>query len=96
MPEEVLPGIPTVDEFLPGYEASGWYGIGVPKATPVKIVDELNRAINTGLADSELKARIATMGATVFSSSSADYGKLLAEETKKWAKVIKFAGMKPD
>jgi tripartite-type tricarboxylate transporter receptor subunit TctC len=93
---EVLPDIPIVSDFVPGYEASSWYGIGVPRNTPVEIVGMLNKEINFALADSEIKARIADMGATVLPGSPADFGRLIAEETEKWAKVIKFAGIKAE
>jgi tripartite-type tricarboxylate transporter receptor subunit TctC len=93
---ELLPDIPTVGEFVPGYEASAWYGIGTPKGTPVEIVDRLNTKINASLADPKLKARLADLGATVLAGSSADLGKLIADETEKWAKVIKFANIKAE
>jgi tripartite-type tricarboxylate transporter receptor subunit TctC len=92
---EALPDIPTVGEFVPGYEASQWYGVGVPKDTPTEIVDKLNKEINAGLADAKMKARLADLGGTVLPGSPADFGKLIAEETEKWAKVIKFAGITP-
>jgi tripartite-type tricarboxylate transporter receptor subunit TctC len=93
---EVLPNIPTVGEFLPGYAASGWQGVGAPKNTPTDIVDKLNKEINAGLADPKIKARMADLGGTVLAGSPADFGKLIAEETEKWARVIKFAGIKPE
>ena len=93
---EVLPNIPTVGEFLPGYAASGLQGVGAPKNTPTDIVDKLNKEINAGLADPKIKARMADLGGTVLAGSPADFGKLVAEETEKWAKVIKFAGIKPE
>src|SRR5262249_15189427 len=89
---EVLPDIPTVGDFVPGYEASALQGIGAPKETPAEIVDKLNKEINAGLADAKLKARFADLGAAVFPGSSSDFGKFMAEETEKWAKVIKFSG----
>jgi tripartite-type tricarboxylate transporter receptor subunit TctC len=85
-----------VGEFVPGYEVSGWTGIGVPTNTPAEIIKELNNAINAGLADPKIKARLADLGGTVLALSPADYGKIIAEETEKWAKVIKFAGIKPE
>ncbi len=91
-----LPDIPPLADFLPGYEASGWFGIGAPKNTPAEIVERLSKEINAGLADPKLKARFADLGATVFAGSPADFGKFVAEETEKWAKVIKFAGIKPE
>jgi tripartite-type tricarboxylate transporter receptor subunit TctC len=93
---DVLPNVPSLSEFVPGYEASGWYGIGVPKNTPAEIVDRLNREINAGLADPKLKARLADLGYVTFTSSPAEFGTLIAQETEKWAKVMKFAGVKPD
>jgi tripartite-type tricarboxylate transporter receptor subunit TctC len=96
MRSELLPDIPTVGEFVPGYEASGWFGVGAPKATPVEIVEKLNKEINAGLADPKLKARLADVGGDVLALSPADFGRLIAEETEKWAKVVKFANIKPD
>ena len=93
---EALPDIATVAEFVPDYEASVWAGIGAPKATPAEIVDKLNREINAGLADPSMKARLADLGGTVLPGSPTDFGKFLADETEKWAKVIKFAGLKAD
>ena len=93
---EGTPDIPTVGDVVPGYEASQWYGVGVPKNTPVEIVDELNKEINAGLANPKLKAQLADLGGTVLPGSAADFGKLIAEETEKWAKVVKFSGAKPD
>jgi len=93
---DALPDIPTVGEFVPGYEASGWFGVGAPRATPVEIVDKLNKEINAGLADPTIKARLAEQGGTVHPGSPTDFGKLIADETEKWGKVIKFAGIKAD
>jgi len=93
---EALPDVPTVGEFVPGYEASAWYGVGVPKNTPADVVARLNQEINLGLADPKMKARLAEMGGTALPGSPADFGKLLADETEKWSKVIKFAGIKPE
>jgi tripartite-type tricarboxylate transporter receptor subunit TctC len=93
---DALPEIPTVAEFVPGYEASNWYGVGAPKATPVEIIDKLNKEISAGLADPNMKARLADLGGTVLAGSPADFGKLIADETEKWAKVVKFAGIKAD
>ncbi len=93
---DALPDIPTVGDFVPGYESSAWFGVGAPKNTPAEIIERLNQEINTALADPKMKARFADMGATVFASSPADFGRLMAEETEKWAKVVKFAGIKPD
>jgi tripartite-type tricarboxylate transporter receptor subunit TctC len=93
---EALPDIPTVSEFVPGYEASGWYGIGAPKNTPAEIVDRLNREINAALADPRMKARFADLGVGVLPGSPAQFGKLLADETEKWAKVIRAANIKAE
>jgi tripartite-type tricarboxylate transporter receptor subunit TctC len=93
---EMLPDIPTVGDFLPGYEASIWFGVGAPRNTPSEIVDRLNREINAGLADPKMRARLDGLGGTVLAGSPADFGKLIAEETEKWAKVIKFANIKPE
>jgi tripartite-type tricarboxylate transporter receptor subunit TctC len=92
----VLPDIPTVAEFVPGYESSFWTGVGASKSTPAEIVDKLNKEINAALADPKMKARFAELGATALPGSSADFGKLLADETEKSAKVVKFAGVKAD
>jgi tripartite-type tricarboxylate transporter receptor subunit TctC len=91
-----LPGIPAVDEFVPGYEASQWYGIGAPRGTSAEIVDKLNRAANAGLADPKMKARFADTGTTALVGSPAEFGGFIAEETEKWAKVVKFSGARAD
>jgi tripartite-type tricarboxylate transporter receptor subunit TctC len=96
MRAEELPDIPSVSEFLPGYEASSWFGVGAPKNTPVEIVDKLNKEINAALADPKMKARLADLGGTALAGSPAEFGKLIAEETEKWGKVIKFADIKPE
>jgi tripartite-type tricarboxylate transporter receptor subunit TctC len=93
---EALPDIPTVGEFLPGYESSLWFGVGVPKNTPAQIIDQLNTEINAGLADPKIKALVADMGGTVLAGSPAEFGKLVADETEKWARVVKFSGAKLD
>jgi tripartite-type tricarboxylate transporter receptor subunit TctC len=93
---EVLPELPTVADFVPGYEASAWYGLGVPKNTPAEVIEKVNKEINAILADATPKARFAELGASLLPGSPADFGKLLAEETEKWGKVVKFAGVKPD
>jgi len=90
-----LPDLPTVADFVPGYEASAAGGIGAPKGTPVEIVQKLNAAINAGLADPEVKSRYASLGSVPNPNSPADFGKLIAAETEKWSKVIKFAGLNP-
>ena len=93
---DALPDIPTVGDFLPGFEASGWFGIGAPKGTPAEIVDKLNREINAGLADTKIKARIADLGNTVLAGSPADFSRLITDETEKWGKVIRAANIKPE
>jgi len=93
---EVLPDLPTVADFVPGYEASAWYGVGVPKGTPDDIIDKLNKEINAILGDPKAKARLADLGASLLAGSPADFGKLVADETEKWGKVVKFSGAKPD
>jgi tripartite-type tricarboxylate transporter receptor subunit TctC len=93
---DILPDIPTVADFVPGYESSDWFGIGAPKNTPAEIVDKLNKEINAGLGDPKLSARFADLGVTVLAGSPADFAKLVAEETEKWGKVVKFAGLKVD
>jgi tripartite-type tricarboxylate transporter receptor subunit TctC len=90
----VLPDIPSVGEFVPGYEASAWQGIGVPERTPAAIVDKLNKEINAGLADPKIKARLADLGAVPIPMTPADFGKLIADETEKWGKVIRAANIK--
>jgi tripartite-type tricarboxylate transporter receptor subunit TctC len=90
----VLPDVPAMDEFLPGYEASGWYGIAAPKATPAEIVEKLNKEINAALADAKMKERLADLGCSVFAGSPADFEKFVAGETEKWAKVIRAAGIR--
>jgi len=91
-----LPDIPTVGEFVPGYEASGWSGMGAPKNTPVQIIDTLNREINEGLADPNMKARLLDLGSTPLVLSPSDFGKLIANEINKWAEVIKSADIKAE
>jgi tripartite-type tricarboxylate transporter receptor subunit TctC len=92
----LLPDLPTVADFVPGYESSAWYGVGAPKGTPAEIVDRLNREINAILADPKAKARVAEMGATLITGSPADFGRLVADETEKWGKVVKFADARAD
>jgi tripartite-type tricarboxylate transporter receptor subunit TctC len=96
MRSEVLSDIPTVSEFLPGYEGSALFGLGVPKNTPAEIIDRLNKEINAGLADPKLRARLADLGGTALPGSPADFGKLIADETEKWGKVIRAANIKAE
>ncbi len=91
---DVFPDLPVVADFVPGYEASAWYGVGAPKGTPPDIVDRLNKAINASLA--EAKIQLAELGASLLPGSAADFGKLVADETEKWGKVIRFAGIKAE
>jgi tripartite-type tricarboxylate transporter receptor subunit TctC len=93
---DVLPNVPSIAEFVPGYEAAGWYGIGVPRNVPAEVVDKLNREINASLADPKLKTRLADLGYATTGSSAAEFGSMIAREVEKWAKVLKFAGIKPD
>jgi tripartite-type tricarboxylate transporter receptor subunit TctC len=93
---DLLPDIPAVAEFVPGYESSAWYGLGVPKGTPAGIIVMLNRTVNAGLADPDLKARFTDLSAMTLPGSPADFAKLLVDETEKWGKVVKFAGAKAD
>jgi len=93
---EALPDVPSVGEFLPGFEASAWQGVGVPKNTPAEIVDRLNKEINAALADPKFKARLADLGSSLFASSPADFRMFIAAETEKWGKVIRTASIKPD
>ena len=91
----VLPEVPRVADFLPGYESSAWYGMGAPRGMPADVIDTLNREINAGLDDPKIKARLAGLGGTVIAGSPADFGKILADEVAKWARVVKAAGVKP-
>jgi tripartite-type tricarboxylate transporter receptor subunit TctC len=93
---ESLPNLPTVGDFVPGYEAGGWEGVGAPKNTSADIIERLNKEINAALADPMMKARLADLGGMVLLGSPSDFGKLVAEETEKWGKVVKFAGIKPE
>ncbi len=93
---QALPDVPAVGDFLPGYEASAWYGIGAPKSTPAEVVDKLNAEINAGLADPKLKARLSELGSISFDGSPSDFGKHLAAETEKWGKVIRAGNIKPE
>jgi tripartite-type tricarboxylate transporter receptor subunit TctC len=96
MRSNVLPSVPTVGETVLGYEASGWYGIGAPRNTPAEIIRRLNTEINAVLADPVAKARFADLGGTVLAGSPTDFGNLIADETEKWGKVIRAAGIKPE
>jgi tripartite-type tricarboxylate transporter receptor subunit TctC len=93
---DALPGVPTLGEFVPGYEASAWYGIGAPHGTPAAVIDRLNTEINAALADSVLQAHLADLGGTAVPASPAVFSDLIAAETEKWAKVVAFSGAKPD
>ena len=93
---EVLPDLPSVGDFVRGYEVNTWFGVGAPKNTPAEIVDKLNQEINAGLADPKIKARLAELGGTVLAGTPADFGKLIVAETEKWAKVIRAANIRPD
>jgi len=93
---DALPDIPTLADFLPGYEATGWFGIGVPRSTPAEIIDRLNREINAAIADAKIKARLAEFGGLPMPMTPADFGKFIAEETEKWGKVVRAAKIKPD
>ena len=93
---DTLPDVPTIDEFVPGYEASSVFGLGAPKNTPIEIIEKLNKEINAALADPKFKARLANLDGTVLAGSPADFGKLIADETEKWGKVVKLANIRPD
>jgi tripartite-type tricarboxylate transporter receptor subunit TctC len=93
---DVLPDLPTVNDSLPGYEASGWWGVGAPRGTPTEIIDRLNTMINAALADPNIKARLADLGGAALTGSPADFAKLIAADTEKWGKVVKFTGAKPE
>jgi tripartite-type tricarboxylate transporter receptor subunit TctC len=93
---DALLDIPTVGEFVPGYETSSWFGIGAPRNTPAQVIDKLNEAFNAGLADPKIKARLAALDGTVLPGSPSDFGKLIADETEKWAKVIRAANIKAE
>ena len=96
MRSDAFPEIPTIGDFVPGYESSAWLGLGTPKSTPAEIIDKLNREINAGLADPKIKIRLADLGGMVLPGSPADFGKFIAAETEKWAKVIRSANIKPE
>ena len=96
MRAEALPNVPSIGEFVTGYDVTAWYGVGAPKGTPVEVIDKLNKEINAGLADPKSKARLADFGGTPLVLSPADLGKLIAQETEKWGKVIRAANIKVD
>ena len=91
---QILPDVPVLSETVPGYEASWWAGIGAPKNTPAEVIEKLNTAVNVSIADANLETKLANFGGTVLAGSPADFGKLIAEETKKWGKVIVAANIK--
>jgi tripartite-type tricarboxylate transporter receptor subunit TctC len=91
-----LPDVPTLNEYLPGFEASGWFGLGAPKSTPASVIDKLNNAVNAGLDGPRMQARLGDLGGMTLKGSPADFGHLIAEETEKWGKAVKFSGAKPD
>ena len=93
---EALPDVPSISEFVPGYEASAWFGVGAPKGTPPEIIEKLNREVNAALADPKMQGRLAELGGMVMAGSPGDFGKIIAEETEKWAKVVKFSGAKAE
>ena len=93
---EALPDVPVLADFVPGYEASAWFGVGAPRGTPADIIDRLNREINVALADPKMKVRLAELGGMIMPGSPADFGKIIADETEKWAKVVKFSGAKAE
>src|SRR5262249_29527244 len=94
--QSVLPNVPAIHEFLPGYEASGWYGIAAPKETPAEIVERLNQEINAGLADPRTKQRLADLGCLLIAGSPADFARFSAAETEKWTRVVRAAGLKAE
>jgi tripartite-type tricarboxylate transporter receptor subunit TctC len=96
MRSEAMPEVPTIGDFVPGYEASGWFGIGAPRNTPAEVVDSLNHEINAALTDSKVRAQLIELGGMLIPGSPADFGELIAEETQKWARVLKFSATRPD
>ena len=96
MRSETLPDVPTVGEFVPGFEVSAWYGVGAPKGTPTEVINKINKEINAGLADPKLKTRLADLGGTAIAGSPSDFGKLIADETEKWGKVVRAANIKAE
>ncbi len=93
---QLMPDVPPLADFVPGYAASAWYGVGAPKGTPAETIDKLNQAINAALADPAMRARLIDLGGTVLPGSPADLARFIAEETEKWGKVVRFAGIKPE
>src|SRR5262249_43992253 len=93
---EAIPDVPVVADFVPGYEASAWFGIGVPKGTPKDVIDTLNKAVNLAMADPKMKSKLADLGGMQMGGSPADFGRIMVEETEKWAKVVKFSGAKAE
>lgn len=93
-PSELMPELPTIAEFLPGYEASAWFGVGAPKGTPSEIVEKVNQALNASFADAKTKARIAELGGTPLPGSPAEFGTFIAKEVEKWGKVVELSGVK--
>src|SRR5262249_2027303 len=93
---DTLPDVPTMADFLPGYESSAWFGVGAPRSTPMEIVEMVNKEINAALSDPKMKARLADFGGTAIAGSPADFGKLIVDEIEKWGKVVRFAGIKPE
>ena len=93
---EALPDVPSLGDFLPGFESSTWYGLGAPKGTPVHVIEKLNREISIALVDPKIKARLHDLGGSALVDSPDNFGKLIADETEKWGKVVKFSGARPD
>jgi tripartite-type tricarboxylate transporter receptor subunit TctC len=93
---EAIPDVPPISDFVPGYEASAWYGVGAPRGTPPETIAKLNQAINAGLTDPKLRSRLAELGATPLGGAPGDFGQLVADETKKWGEVVRFARLKPE
>jgi tripartite-type tricarboxylate transporter receptor subunit TctC len=96
MRSEALPDVPIVADFVPGYEASAWFGLGAPKGTPPEIIELLNKEVNAAVADPNIRARLADMGGMMINGTPAEFGRIIAEETDKWAKVVKFSGAKAE